>query len=125
MSDTFKEHINKGHITIDEAKRINKEKGFHFFDRDTMRFFNSRIEKDALQFGQLIDNKYFVTSEQFVPSHGKPDKRKYTVRKYYPDTGNVKTIGEFQEFATKKQARAFAWCLADHDEDVEKCRLLI
>jgi len=125
MSNKFEDHINKGRITIDEVKNINREKGYHFFDYDTMRFFNSRIERDALRFGQLIDDKYFITSEQFVPSHGRPDKRKYTVRKFYPNTGNVNTIGEFQEFLTKKQAKEFAWCLADHDENVEKCRMLI
>lgn len=30
--------------TIAEIRALNKEKGFHFFDRDTMEFFNSKIE---------------------------------------------------------------------------------
>ena len=78
-----------------------------------------------MRFGQLIDDKYFITSEQFVPSHGPPDPRKFTVRVFNKETGNVKSIGDFQEFKTKKIARDFAWCLADHDDDVDMCRGLI
>ena len=108
-------------ITIDDAKRINKEKGQYFFSPDTMRFFKSKIERDILRFGQLIDNKYFVTSEQF--DYDSP--RLYSIREFNPDTGDIKTVGEFQEFKNKKTAREFAWCLADHNGDVDMCRGLI
>ena len=113
--------INAGKTTIEDVKCINKEKGYHFFDRDTMKFFRSRVERDALMFGQLIDDKYFITSEQYDSS----SPRLYSVRNFNLGTGNVDTIGEFQEFETKGQARKFAWCLADHDEDIEKCRGLV
>ncbi len=110
--------ISKGKTTIDDAKRINKEKGRHWFSPDTMRFFKSRIEKKALTFGQLIDDKYFITSEQY--DSGSP--RLYSVRVFNKKTGAVKTVGDFQEFGTKAKARKFAWCLADHNGDVEACR---
>ena len=113
--------INEGKTTIDDVKRINKEKDRHFFDRDTMRFFRSRIERDALQFGQLIDDKYFVTSEQFDSD----SSRLYSVRRFNPKEGSIDTVGDFQEFSTKGQARKFAYCLADHNEDVEMCRGIV
>ena len=113
--------INKGRTTIEDVKRINKEKDRHFFDRDTMRFFKSKIEKDQLRFGQLIDDKYFVTSEQYDES----SPRLFTVRRFNPKEGSINTVGEFQEFKRKATARDFAWCLADHDGDVEKCREII
>lgn len=113
--------FNKGKITIADAERMNKENGLHFFDRDTMRFFKSRIEKKALMFGQLIDDKYFVTSEQYDES----SPRLYTVRGFNSKTGNVTTAGNFQEFHSREVARKFAWCLADKNGNVETCRKVI
>ena len=113
--------INVGRTTIEDVKRINKEKDRHFFDRDTMRFFRSKVERDALRFGQLIDDKYFITSEQFDSD----SPRLYSVRRFNPKEGSINTIGEFQEFKTKGQAKKIAWCLADHNEDIEKCRGLV
>lgn len=110
--------LNKDRITIDDAKRINKEKGRHWFSPDTMKFFKSRIEKKSLTFGQLINDKYFITSEQY--DYNSP--RLYSVRAFNKKTGAVKTVGDFQEFKSKAKARDFAWCLADHDDNVEACR---
>lgn len=112
--------INKGRTTIDDVKRINKEKDRHWFERDTMRFFRSKIERDALRFGQLIDDKYFITSEQFDSD----SPRLYSVRRFNPKEGSINTVGEFQEFGTKGQAKKFAWCMAD-ENDVEKCRGIV
>lgn len=118
--DDLVRRINKGKITINDIEEINREKGYHFFDRDTMNFFRSRVERDALQFGQLIDGKYFVTSEQFDRS----SPRLYSVRSFNSGTGNVDTVGDFQEFGTKGQAKKFAWCMAN-ENDVDKCRGII
>ena len=83
-----------------------------------MRFFKSHIEKSALRFGQLIDDKYFVSSEQY--DYDSP--RLYSVRAFNKKTGDIKTIGDFQEFKSKTKARDFAWCLANNNGDVEACR---
>lgn len=79
--------------------------GSHFFDKDTMRFFRSR----------LIDCTYtvpggvcvFITSERFT-SHTHTAPRRYTVRTFDTMTGNIEEVGEFQEHATLYQARK-AW----------------
>ena len=77
-----------------EVKKANKEKGGHFFDKNTLRFFNSRIESS------LLKNKYFITSEWY----GEGFKRLYTIREALKD-GSIKTIGKFQEHKTKELAK--------------------
>jgi hypothetical protein len=110
--------FNAGKMTIGGAIEISKNKDKHFFDKDTMRFFKSRIETSVLRFGQLINEKYFVTSEQFDEN----SPRLYTVREFHRETGSVSTEGNFQEFKTKETAGKFAWCLADEHGNAEVCR---
>jgi len=98
---------------MDDVKRINRERGQHWFSPDTMRFFRSKIETE----GALIGDKYFITSEQ--RDYDTP--RLYSVRIFDRGTGAVNTVGEFQEFRSKKAARVFATCMAD-ENDVETCR---
>jgi len=85
-------------MDIEEIKYLNRKAGQHFFDENTMRFFRSRIESE------LIEDKFFVTSEKFVSSTGEKEPRKFSVREFNKETGSVNTIGEFQEFKTKVRA---------------------
>lgn len=79
--------------TIETIKTENKRAGRFFFSRDTMRFFNSKIES------HLIYNRFFITSER--PS--KEDRKRFTIRTVGEDY-DIGKLGEFQQFATKKQA---------------------
>ncbi|MBE3120695.1 MAG: hypothetical protein IMZ53_08475 [Thermoplasmata archaeon] len=112
----YKKRAGAGKMSISDVRRIDSEKGHHFFDRDTMRFFNSKIETK----GDLIGNKYFITSEHFENS-----PRHYSVREFDKRTGSIKTISEFNEFHSSYGAREFAKCLVDHDGDVEACKKLM
>ncbi len=87
----------KRHWDMTEIKKCNSGKGKHFFDRDTMRFFKSRIESAHPIHGPK--GIFFVTSEQ-APG----EKRKYTIRKFNPKTCEVKTYGTFQAFKERWQA---------------------
>lgn len=89
-------------LTINDVMRKNREEGQHWFSPATMSFFKSRVETS----GDLIKNKYFVTSEK-APSPG--SKRLYSIRKFDKETGDVNTVGEFQEYSTKAQAENAAW----------------
>ena len=72
-----------------EVRRLHTAAGGHFFDRATMRFFNSRIESSLYQGG------YFITSEQFVDSTGEAHAREYRVRHFYAeDPRDIVTVGE-------------------------------
>ena len=84
-------------VKLSTIKARNKKAGRHFFSEGTMSFFASWLHNDGVEDSE--GNVYFVTSEQFVPSRGRPDPRKYTVRVQSPD-GDVSTHGEFQAYAT-------------------------
>ncbi len=87
--------------TIRDIKRINKEKGYYFFSPGAMGFFNSQVEDKVFHGSGGI---FFTTSEQFDNGIS---KRKYTVRQFHPETGNVNTASEFNELSYK-EARTLA-----------------
>lgn len=81
----------------------------HWFDKDTLRFFGSRIS-DQLFYGSK--NIYFVSSE--VGPHQL--KRLYTVRQYNPETGAIETIGDFQQYKSMSGAKSAAKRLAEQEK---------
>lgn len=81
--------------SISDIKQANKELGHSFFSPDAMEFFGSKV------LPTVYDGRFFITSEQDNFSNG---ARKYTVREAKSD-GSIDTIGNFQQFATAKQAQ--------------------
>ena len=81
---------------------VKGTRGSPFFDRATMRFFNSKLH--SVYPGNGVS--CFVTSEQFVPSQGAPFPRKYTVKKIRGC--KIDTVGEFQQYGNVSDARAAA-----------------
>ena len=97
---------------ISDIKRENRTSGYHFFEANALRFFNSKISSTVYQ-GE--GGVFFVTSEQFVPTDGSPPyPRMFTVRRFMPETGDVRTASTFQEFKTVEEARAAARYYAEH-----------
>ena len=110
--------------TIAAVKEANRALEHHWFDRDTLRFFDGKV------LGGLISGRYFVSSEQrhapFCDKRhgGRPlepieaagpigsgcDSRRYTIREANDD-GSIDTVGEFQAYATAKAAQAEARAL--------------
>lgn len=91
--------------TIRQVRAINRDAGGHFFDKDAMRFFRSRVHDE------VHGGRYFVTSEQFVESDGTEHDRRYSVREI-DDAGQIWTVGNFQQYATARDAHAAARSLA-------------
>ncbi len=91
--------------TITDIKSINAAYGQHFFDPSTLRFFRSKILPAVYQGPGGV---YFVTSEQFVGSDGRAAARKFTVRKFVPETGGCSTVGKFNEIRNIEDARGMA-----------------
>lgn len=85
-----------GFFTIAMMRRANKSAGFYFFERDTMRFFRSRVAPGTHH------GRVFITSEQF--DYQSP--RKYTVRAI-KDDGTTADLSGFQAFETLAQARSY------------------
>ena len=84
-------------ITITRMKQLSKAHDRHFFDRESMRAFNSKIESQ----GHIISGyAYFVTSEQF--NHN--TNRGFSIRTINLSNGVVDTVGTFNIWAAKKYA---------------------
>ncbi len=86
--------------TVTDIKEANREAGYHFFDRDSMRFFDSRVHGVY----QGLGGVYIITSEQNHGSTGSAP-RLYTVRQFNTATAEVDTVGNFQGFASLQDAR--------------------
>jgi hypothetical protein len=68
------------HLHIDNLRDYVTRSGSHFFDKDTMRFFRSRLDWHTYP---GPDGWYFVTSEKHVchlSTHTINEPRQYTVR---------------------------------------------
>ena len=75
--------------TINRIQEEVSASGSRWFDRDSMRFFKTRIEDQVYQGPGGI---YFVTSEK-----GPTEVRRFSVRQYVPERQNVDTVGEFND----------------------------
>ncbi len=85
--------------TMRDGIAAHKDNGGHFFDPLTMRFFRSRVGR------RIYGGQYFVTSERDGFSL---NPRRYTVRKFTGPDGDVETVGEFQQYASRSGAIAAA-----------------
>lgn len=97
---------------IDAIKRAEGRTG-HFFERSSMRFFNSRVS-DRVYPTYGHTGTYFVTSER-NDDYG----RYYTIRRAYwtldengRDKCELTTVGEFQQYGTARTAHKYAKLLA-------------
>ena len=100
-------------MNITTLAELKKHSGF-FFDRDTMKCWNSRVESGIYRTGEATG--YIVTSEQ-----DGDEQRAYRIRKYEPsgfDPAPVR-IDIVREFGTREEAMhtARAWAKRDRSED--------
>lgn len=101
----------KSYRTMEDIKAANKNVGYHYFDDDTMRFFDSvivgAVSKERGGYGGTLygpqgsgpSGYYFITGER--PRDDEP--RRYAVRVALP-SGKVQGVGEICEFATPEEA---------------------
>jgi hypothetical protein len=81
-------------MSLTEFKRLNKAKGYYWFEPDTMRFFKTRISNwDPI-------SGTFITSEK-----GPDGQRRFSVRKANFETGEVDTVGKFQQYGSLGAAK--------------------
>lgn len=97
-----------------EVRQAVTAGGSHWFDKDTMRFFGTRLSRD------LYAGRYFVTSEQ-NPS----GVRRYSVRKVVCENGAwaVETVGGFAGFhsyASRNGAHAAAQKISCPSLDMDR-----
>lgn len=100
------EHGKPGaRINIHDVKECAQICKSHFFERATMKFFNSRVSDTAYQDGR--GGAYFTTSEK-----GPNGVRGYSVRHYDPERCGVETVGKFQGYRSMEAAQTAAKRLA-------------
>jgi hypothetical protein len=84
--------------------------GSHWWNNDTMSFFNTRVINQTFETSEHV---YFVTSER--PQYG---TRKFSVRKYHKGEKDITTEGEFCSM-TKHIALKTAKELAEKETEKE------
>jgi hypothetical protein len=99
-------------FNIQDIIWLAESKGSHFFERDAMRFFRSKVQEPVFQGPGGI---FFLTSERFVSSTGEASPRRFTVRQFDPETGGVSTVGEFNKL-TRGAAHNLAARLAHNTQ---------
>ncbi len=103
-------------IDLSAVKEAIKKGDRHWFDRDTMRFFNSRVSHDAYK---VRDKAWFVSSERQDEDDAHP--RLYSVRVCDLATGRINTVGTFQGYKTLDQAESAAIrAAADYENGLGK-----
>lgn len=89
--------------TINQIQDEMTAAGSHWWDRDSMRFFRTRVSEKCYQGSGGI---YFVSSETCGDQ-----PRAYSVRQYKPESKQIDTIGDFNSL-TRAQAHTEAARLA-------------
>lgn len=79
---------------IGDIKRANKQAGQNFFEAGNMEFWGSSVVSGVLR------GEYFITSEDNFDR----TRKLFTVRKAHC-TGQVTTVGEFQQHETVEDAK--------------------
>jgi hypothetical protein len=92
--------------TIEQIRQANRALGRHWFSRDTMRFFRTRVMCRVYPCG---DGALFVTSDQHPARTGWV--RRYSIRRVNA-AGEISTVGRFGAWCTRSQALAEAGRLA-------------
>ena len=104
-SNIKKENNTKKGVYVSSTynlKEQNTKAGYHWFKPDTLRYFGSKVYPDFYKKSSTSSKGYFITSED----KGFNDKSKgYSVRVGNEKTGQVDTIGEFNQYSSKTEAK--------------------
>jgi len=107
-------NIDRKLHTLDQVKRAAYGAGSHWFDRSTIRYFNSRVGKRV---HPVPGGALFISSEQFSLT----SPRLYSVRSCTIE-GEIDTVGEFQQYATNSAAHTAASSLAKSGLSLESIK---
>lgn len=88
-------------LTLREVKDANRALGSHWFDADTMRFFNSRVSSRVYP---LADGGTLFVSSERSPN----GRRLFTVRHALSNGEIEETPAGFQAFASRNGAHGYA-----------------
>jgi len=91
------------YIGINEVIAINERAGRHFFDADTLHFFQSRIDPGAFRLpdGRLIFTESLAGGFRGT---GAGYKRVYRINAMHPETGDVSRIAQYTSAGARNKA---------------------
>lgn len=91
------------YISISEVIEINNRAGRHFFDADTLHFFQSRIDPGAFR---LPDGRLVFTESLAAGFRGTEAGRRrvYRINAIDPVSGGVSRIAEYQSAKARNKA---------------------
>lgn len=89
---------------LSELEAYSLSHKFTWFKRDTMQFFSSKLYGTPMSANSEDVSRwnYFISSE--MTSRGLSEGRRYTIRRM-DESGDIETIGDFQQYATLSLAR--------------------
>ena len=93
-------------MDINDVIRIARAHGSHWFDAAALRFFRGRVLPTVYEGPGGI---FFVSSEQYSDQ----TPRRYTVRKFKPEDGDVDTVGAFNELTKLEAVKLARRCAAE------------
>lgn len=98
-------------VPMTDVKHCAKACGSHFFDPGAMRFFASRLPREAYADGR--GGAYFVTSEKFEGRGRVPDgARLFSIRHFSAQKCSIDTLGKFQQHRSLAAAKRVAQKIA-------------
>ena len=97
---------------VESIETAVKNSGSHWFDKESMRFFRTKLYPQVFSGEYGI---YFITSES--PPNG---TRKFSVRKFNPETLSINTCGKFCELTKFKALKNAEYYASNLCEDNKK-----
>ncbi len=90
-------------MTTEQIKQANMEAGFCFFSPAHLRFFNTRVLPKVYEGPGGV---YFITSEEFAASDEWAPSRKYTVRRFDPETADIQIASTYARMSRSEAVAA-------------------
>lgn len=93
-------------VQTHQIKECAERCSSHWFDKSSMRFFNSRVADMGYLDGR--GGALFTSSEK-----GPNGVRAYSIRRYDPKRCGIETVGKFQRYGSKAEAEKIAERIAN------------
>jgi hypothetical protein len=101
-SDGARHNLPGPFRSMQQIVEANAAAGQHWFEPEALRFFGCRLSK------RIFGGRIFISSERLVvPGVNESWPRRYTIR-VVTDGGDVRTVGDFQEYPSLVQAQEAA-----------------
>ena len=85
-------------IPMSDIRDAAAAAGSKWFSRGAMRFFGTRLPRTGLR--DAAGKVWFITSDSTCNT-----QRRYSLRVFFPETGEVATVGSFRAHATSRDAQ--------------------